>query len=62
MQDLLVDNQENLAIITQAYLLVRYGELSESDRDLEAVEIAWQQVSDAGHKLKLPPGKGKGAR
>lgn len=37
-----------LTTITDAYLLVRYGELPESVEELERVETAWKRVSSAG--------------
>lgn len=37
-----------LTTITEAYLLVRYGEVPESGPDLERVESAWKRVSSAG--------------
>jgi hypothetical protein len=37
---------EDLALITQAYLRVRYGEYPESHEEVDAVEAAWQRVSE----------------
>jgi hypothetical protein len=39
-----------LATITGAYMQVRYGELPETSEELEQVEAAWKQVSDAGEE------------
>ena len=38
--------------ITQAYLRVRYGELPETRQEVQAVEAAWQQVSQQGAAYK----------
>lgn len=37
---------DDLAVITKAYLRVRYGEYPESHEEVEAVESAWQRVSE----------------
>jgi hypothetical protein len=37
-----------LTTITEAYLLVRYGEVPESDDKRDCVETAWKRVSTAG--------------
>ncbi len=39
---------KELTIITDTYLLVRYGEAPESAEDLDQVETAWKRVSNAG--------------
>lgn len=39
-----------LNTITQAYLLVRYGELPESQNEIEAVETAWRKVINDGQQ------------
>jgi hypothetical protein len=39
-----------LRTITEAYLLVRYGELPESPEDLDKVESAWKLVSSTGNE------------
>jgi hypothetical protein len=40
--------QADLATITNAYLRVRYGELSETLQEVEAVESAWKRISAEG--------------
>jgi hypothetical protein len=40
--------EEDLATITQAYLKVRYGELAESQAELNQVELAWARVRAQG--------------
>lgn len=47
-----------LRLITEAYLLVRYGELPETQEEVSAVESAWQRVADAG-RTRLKSQKGK---
>lgn len=51
------EHQEDLLVITKAYLLVRYGELPDAKADVERVETAWQRISDTG-KLKIRAHKG----
>jgi hypothetical protein len=38
---------DDLSVITQAYVRVRYGEYPESREEVEAVEAAWRRVSEA---------------
>ncbi|MGW8249968.1 MAG: DUF4129 domain-containing protein [Anaerolineales bacterium] len=38
----------DLSTITEAYLLVRYGEMPESTEELDRVEGAWKRISNAG--------------
>jgi len=52
MQRLFPDNRHDLEAITRAYLLVRYGELPESEQELSEVEAAWAQVAEAGRRMK----------
>lgn len=42
----------DLALITQAYLRVRYGELPESQEEVEEVLKAWDRVEAFGRQLK----------
>ncbi|MEW6716719.1 MAG: DUF4129 domain-containing protein [Chloroflexota bacterium] len=37
----------DVGLITQAYIRVRYGELPESQQEVEAVEAAWERVKEA---------------
>jgi hypothetical protein len=41
-----------LALITQAYVKVRYGELPEDRREMDAIESAWKRLSEEGQRLK----------
>jgi hypothetical protein len=51
-----------LRTITEAYLLVRYGELPETPEDLDKVENAWKAVSTTGNEeLKARRRKTKAA-
>jgi len=38
--------------ITQAYVRVRYGELPEDDREMDAIEDAWTEIQAEGRRLK----------
>jgi hypothetical protein len=51
--------QPDLAAITYAYLRVRYGELSETLQEVEAVEAAWKRIAAEG-KAKLSARKQRG--
>jgi len=42
---------EALALLTDAYVRVRYGELPETQEELDALEAAWQAVEQTGRKL-----------
>jgi hypothetical protein len=48
LQDQFPALQAELGTITQAYLRVRYGELSETRQELEVVEEAWRRVAVEG--------------
>ena len=39
---------EQVSLITQAYLRVRYGELPETRQEVLDVEEAWKQVQNVG--------------
>jgi hypothetical protein len=41
-----------LTLITQAYVQVRYGELPEDRREMDAIESAWKRLSEEGQRLK----------
>jgi len=43
---------EDLRLITEAYVRVRYGEIPEDPIEIEAVEKAWQQILEEGQRLK----------
>jgi hypothetical protein len=50
--ELFTQNIGDLELLTSAYLRVRYGELPESKEEMDAIESAWQNVLEAGHRLK----------
>jgi hypothetical protein len=41
-----------LSLITQAYVPIRYGQYPESQAEIDAVEQAWQTISEEGERLK----------
>jgi hypothetical protein len=41
-----------LTLITQAYVKVRYGELPEDQREMDAIETAWKRISEEGERMK----------
>ena len=42
---------DELALITRAYVRVRYGEVPESPADIQAIETAWQRIESQGPEL-----------
>ena len=53
---------QELALITESYQRVRYGEHPETHQEVQDVEQAWKQVSEAGEALKKhvsAPNRGK---
>jgi hypothetical protein len=62
MQSSFPEGQADLAVITRAYLLVRYGELPENEQDLLDIENAWHRISDLGRAMKRKQSKIKGIR
>lgn len=52
MQALLPSVGDELQLITSAYVRVRYGNYPETEQEIEEVEIAWQNVLEAGERLK----------
>lgn len=41
-----------LTLITQAYVKVRYGELPEDQREMDAIEAAWKHLAEEGERMK----------
>jgi hypothetical protein len=41
-----------LNLITQAYIKVRYGELPEDQRQMDAIEAAWKRLAEEGERMK----------
>jgi hypothetical protein len=52
MGELFSEYPGDLDLITRAYVMIRYGEVPETDEEVQAVETAWQRISDEGQKLK----------
>ena len=52
MGKLFTGQTENLSLLTQAYVRVRYGQYPESQAEIEAVEGAWQHIQAEGLRLK----------
>jgi len=50
--ELFTDLNSDLAVITEAYIKVRYGKYPEEQRELEAVEASWRRIEAEGKKLK----------
>ncbi len=50
LQELFPDNARDLQVITDAYLVVRYGELPERLDQVEDVQTAWKNVAVVGKK------------
>ena len=51
LMDLFPGFENDLQIITQAYLRVRYGELPETRMEVNQVEAAWAQINAHGKEL-----------
>jgi hypothetical protein len=45
-------NWPELTLITQAYVKVRYGELPEDQREMDAIEAAWKRLLEEGERMK----------
>jgi hypothetical protein len=52
MRRLYVNNEDELWVIVQAYMRVRYGELPETRAEVEQVETAWKSLLLEGQRLK----------
>lgn len=48
---LLPEHRDNLTRITEAYLKVRYGELAETEEEVQSIEAAWHEVEAAGQSM-----------
>jgi hypothetical protein len=46
MAKIFPEGRDDLGVITQAYIRVRYGEYPESVEEVDAVEVAWKRVSE----------------
>ena len=52
LQSLFPAFEQELASITQAYVEVRYGELPETQAEIDELEIAWKRIAGEGERLK----------
>ncbi|MCJ7626575.1 MAG: DUF4129 domain-containing protein [Anaerolineaceae bacterium] len=52
MESLYPENMDDLTLITEAYVKVRYGQLPETSKDIDDVLAAWERVKGYG-KLQL---------
>jgi len=59
LQDMLPDAKEDVGLITAAYLRVRYGEIPETNEEIEQVEQAWEHVRTTGKKKQGQVSKSK---
>jgi hypothetical protein len=42
----------DLDLLTQAYVKIRYGELPETQKEVAAIETAWERIKEEGERLK----------
>ena len=42
------EGKEDIQVITEAYMRIRYGELPETNQEINQVEEAWEQVNTLG--------------
>jgi hypothetical protein len=54
LQNVFPGSRQELALITQAYLRVRYGELPETLAEVSSIENAWRQVQSEGQSQLHP--------
>ncbi len=50
--ELFISLTEDLRVITEAYVRVRYGEFPENKAEIDVVESAWQRVLEEGQRMK----------
>jgi hypothetical protein len=50
LENLIPEGKADIQVITDAYLRVRYGELPETNQEINRVEEAWEQVNALGKK------------
>ncbi|MGW8224737.1 MAG: DUF4129 domain-containing protein [Anaerolineales bacterium] len=59
MEHLLPEGQEDVGVITAAYLRVRYGEIPETEGEIKQVETAWDHLRSLGREKKNESAKSK---
>ena len=52
MQELFIDKDSDLVLITEAYLRVRYGELPETKGEVNRIEEAWGRIREQAQTMK----------
>ena len=52
LSDIFTARRDDLELITQAYVRVRYGELPETQGEVDAIQSAWQRISSEGEVKK----------
>jgi hypothetical protein len=53
LEELYVEHAADTRLITQAYLKIRYGELPETEAEVQAVLRAWERVRGEGRRMEL---------
>jgi hypothetical protein len=48
LEGLMPEGKEDIQVITEAYMRIRYGELPETDQEIDQVEEAWERVNALG--------------
>jgi hypothetical protein len=59
LEDVLPDAKGDIGLITAAYLRVRYGEIPETNEEIEQVESAWEHVRASGKEKQSQVSKSK---
>ncbi len=52
LEDAFPENRDDLRIITNAYLRIRYGELPETQQEIDMVETAWDRICAQARSLR----------
>lgn len=52
LEEMLPDARDDVGLITAAYLRVRYGEIPETNEEIEQVEYAWENVNKLGQEKR----------
>jgi hypothetical protein len=55
MQEYFPGGESDLALITSAFLKIRYGELPESPEEVQTVVNAWESIKKLPHKREVTP-------
>ncbi len=61
LQKAFPSSQAELALITQAYQRIRYGELPEAQNEVNEIENAWRQVQEEGRTILINPKRQPGS-